>query len=70
MHWCFALINKRLAEIFFEGKNKSQVVAYCYVKAEEYKTKKEKNWIAQDTKRLRFLYKKGKYKRLLIKNSG
>ena len=64
MHWSFAIVNNRLAEIFFQGKNKSKIFAHCYVKAEEYKTKLEKSWIAQDVKRFRFLFKRGKYQRL------
>ena len=64
MGWSFAIINNRLAEIFFEKTKKQKILGHCYVKISEYKTKQERDWIAKDTKRLRFLYKKGKYKRL------
>jgi len=62
MYWSFALINNRLAEIHFEKKN--GVIKYfghALVKKSEYKTKQEQNWIAKDTKRVRLLYKNGKY---------
>ena len=41
--WCFAIVNNKLAEIFFENddkKKKSVVWAHCYVERSEYKTKK------------------------------
>ncbi len=41
MSWCFAIVNNRLAEIYFEEKKgKTKIIGYCYVKEEEYKTKK------------------------------
>ena len=47
MSWSFAIINGRLAEIFFDemhGKIKRRrrikISGHCYVKKEEYKTKK------------------------------
>ncbi len=66
MHWSFALVNNRLAEIFFETSKKSKIFAHCYIKRSEYKTKKEKDWIAEDTKRTRFVYRKGRYQRIKI----
>lgn len=65
MNWCFALVNNRLAEIFFEkGKKKPKIFSHCYVKAEEYKTKQEKKWIREDISRFQFVYRKNKYKEL------
>jgi hypothetical protein len=52
--WCFALINNRLAEIFFSEK--SGLYGYCYVKREEY-SKKEQKIINEDTKNYRFSYR-------------
>lgn len=63
MSWCFALVNNRLAEIYFDKvKGKSKIVAHCYVKRQDYRTKKEQKWIKQDTKKYRLIYQKGRYK--------
>lgn len=64
MSWCFAIVNNKLAEIYFKDwKKRSQIYAHCYVQKEEYKTKAEQKWILVDTKQCRFSYRKGKYKR-------
>lgn len=69
MGWCFAIINNRLAEIFFE-KNKSGIkfLGYCYVKENEYKLKKEKEWIKKDIVKHYFIYRNGIYKNSDTKN--
>jgi len=65
--WCFALVNNRLAEIYFEKKGrKTEIIGHCYVKAEEYKTKKEQKWIAEDTAKFKFNYRARKYKRIML----
>ena len=64
MSWCFAIVNNRLAEIFFD-KNKNgrtKIEGHCYVKKSEYKTKQEQSWIAEDTKKLKVAYRNKKYK--------
>lgn len=62
MSWCFALVNNRLAEIFFEKvKGKTKILGHCYVQKKEYKTKQEKKWIKKDTARFRFAYRKKRY---------
>ena len=63
MGWCFAMVNGRLAEIFFRHKKDGEPVieGFCYVKASEYKTKREKQHIKIDTKRYRFTYRNKKY---------
>jgi len=62
MHWSFALINNRLAEIYFEKKKGIvKYMGHAIVKKSEYKTKQEKEWIAKDTARMRLTYKNGKY---------
>ncbi|MEK7586998.1 MAG: hypothetical protein AAB453_03975 [Patescibacteria group bacterium] len=62
MSWSFAIINNRLAEVFFD-KKKGKILfwAHCYVKASEYKTKQEKNWIKNDTAKIRLIYRNQKY---------
>lgn len=67
MPWCFAIVNGRLAEIFFdEVKGKPRIRGHCYVKKEEYQTKQEQRWIGKDTVKFRFTWRKGKYKRISV----
>ncbi|OGJ43004.1 hypothetical protein A3B60_01050 [Candidatus Peregrinibacteria bacterium RIFCSPLOWO2_01_FULL_39_12] len=63
MYWCFATINNRLAEIFFKkGKTDSiKIFGHAYVNKSEYISKKEQKWIAEDTRKLKFSYRKGNY---------
>ncbi|MCG2691926.1 hypothetical protein L6272_03800 [Microgenomates group bacterium] len=62
MSWCFAKVNHKLAEIYFEGKpGKPKILGHCFVKKSEYKTKKELKWIDEDTKKFQLIYKNGKY---------
>jgi hypothetical protein len=69
MNWSFAIINNKLAEIYFERKKNGNVkfIGHCYVKREEYKTKKEQNYIDKDIVCTKLLYRKGDYKRILTK---
>lgn len=63
MTWCFAIVNGRLAEIFFDQKDEETVfLGHVYVKAEEYPSKKEQKWIKEDTNKHKFSYRKGKYR--------
>lgn len=64
MCWCFAIVNNKLAEIFFDEKKSGQVKirGHCYVKLEEYKTKTEQKYIKQDTSKFKFVYRNKKYK--------
>ena len=65
MDWCFAIINGRLAEIFFEKKgNKIKFLGHSYVKKGEYKTKEELKSIGEDTKKFKFSCRKSIYKQL------
>lgn len=69
MGWSFALVNGKLAEIFFDKKAGTPVIfAHCYVKKEEYRTKKEQKWIEEDTKKFNVAYRKKKYTVQLPKN--
>ena len=66
MNWCFAIVNGKLAEIFFERKKgKSIISGHCYVKMDEYKTAQEKKWIIADTGKYKFVWRNNKYKRIL-----
>lgn len=62
MSWCFAKVNNRLAEIYFnEEKGRLKILGHCYVKKEEYRTKKELKWIEKDTTKFQFKFIQGKY---------
>ena len=66
MYWGFAIVNGRLAEVFFNKLKggKRNIHSHCYVKEREYKTRHEKALIRNDTKNARLSYRKGKYRRL------
>ena len=66
MSWCFAIVNNKLAEIYFDkNKNGLKINGYCYVKKSEYRTKQECLWIKEDTAKFKFIYRMGKYRRIL-----
>jgi len=64
MSWCFAIVNNKLAEIYFDKKKNGQkkIWGHCYVKKKDYKTKQEQKWIIEDTKRVKMVYRNKKYK--------
>lgn len=63
--WSFAIVNNRLAEIYFDVvRGKMKVTGHCYVKKEEFTTKREQQHIEKDTKRYCFVYRNGIYKRI------
>ena len=65
MYWSFAIVNGRLAEVFFDrSKNGTvKIEGHCYVKMEEYTTKKEQHWIEKDCEKACFVYRNKKYSR-------
>jgi hypothetical protein len=65
MSWSFALINGKLAEIFFDKKKGVKFRGRAWVKKSEYKTKQEQEYIKKDTSKVRLSYKDGKYKRIM-----
>ncbi len=64
MFWSFAIVNNKLAEIYFDRhKDGSQKITnHCYVKKEDYKTKKEQKMIETDIKKFKVIYRRGEYK--------
>lgn len=63
MSWCFAIVNGRLAEIYFnETKKGIKFLGHCYVDRSEYKTKREQKWIDKDLVRHRFSYRNKNYR--------
>ena len=48
--WCFAKVNGKLAEIYFEKKRgKNEIYGHFYAKKSEYETEEEHKWIYEDT---------------------
>ena len=66
MHWCFAMINGRLAHVFFDvGKDGNKhIFAHSYIKASELRTRREKEMMKNDVKKTRLSYRNKKYRRL------
>lgn len=66
--WCFATINGRLAELFFDRRNgKLFFLGHVYVERSDYKTKKEQKWIDKDIKKYSFAFHNKEYS---DKNTG
>jgi len=65
MCWCFAIINNRLAEIYFDKdkKGKPKFIGHCYIRKNDFKTKAEQKAIKEDIAKYLFTYRKGKYSR-------
>jgi len=65
MGWCFAIVNNRLAEIYFERvrNHEPEIWAHCYVKRADFKTKTEQKEIAKDTEHLKIVYRNKRYYR-------
>jgi len=62
MNWLFAIINNKLAEVYFEKNGKTiTFLNHCYVKVSEYKTQKEQDYIKHDTKQLKLTFRNQKY---------
>ena len=64
--WSFGMINGKLAEFHFEIKKGKFYFTYghCYVKREEFKTRREQKMIDEDIKKYQFTYRKGKYRKV------
>ena len=60
--WCFALVNNRLVEIYFETKSgKLSIFGHAYVEESEFKTRHEMRLIREDTKKYHLSYREKKY---------
>jgi len=66
MYWSFAIINNKLAEIYFDKNKKGQpkFSGHCYVKKGDFKIKAELKAIDEDTAKYKFVYRKGEYRRV------
>lgn len=64
--WCFAIINGRLGEIYFEKHaGKPKIRGHCYVDRNTF-TKREQKMIDSDIKTHRFTYRNKHYKQKWI----
>jgi hypothetical protein len=66
MCWCFATINNKLGEIYFDKVrrgNKLRIIfkSHCYVKKSEFKTKEERQALDIDAAKFHIFYRNGKY---------
>ena len=61
MGWCFAIVNNKLAEIYFD---RNGIYGHCYVKKEEFKTNQQQKWIKEDTAKYKFTYRKDVYRKI------
>ena len=62
--WCFAFINNRLAELYFDRDKKGRLLleGHGYIDDTKGWTREEKKWIPIDTKKYQFSYRKGYYR--------
>ena len=66
MSWNFAIVNQRLAELYFEKQKNERVPhGHCYVNRDEFTKKREQKEIDIDIKRYIFSYRNKKYKNAL-----
>jgi len=66
-YWCFATINNKLGEIYFDkvgrGKKKRTIFkGHCYVEKSDFKTKGELRALDRESARYHISYRNGKYK--------
>lgn len=60
--WCFAKVNNKLVEVYFEKRRGKPVFfGHCYINIADYKTKRDKKWINSDTQKYDFIYKNKEY---------
>ncbi len=66
MDWCFAIVNGKLSEIYFNKNKKGDMkfIGFCHVNKSDYRTKMEKKYILEDTAKFKFTYRNNVYKRL------
>jgi len=66
MYWCFATVNNKLGEIYFNkigrgDKRRTVFRSHCYVKKSEFKTKEERRALDVDAAKFHISYRNGKY---------
>ncbi len=63
MNWCFAKINGRLAELFFEKNgNEPKVIGHAYVSVTKYTAKRELKLVEKDTAHYQLSYRNKVYR--------
>ena len=63
MSWCFAKINNRMGEIYFDKDKNGQIKfsGHCYVKKGDFKIKAELNALEKETEKFKITYRNKKY---------
>jgi len=66
MDWCFAIVNGKLSEIYFNKNKKGEMKfdGFCHVNKSDYKTKMEQRYITEDVARFKFTYRNNVYRKL------
>lgn len=65
MCWSFAIINGKLAEVYFDNKKDGpKFLGHCYVKRSDYTQKSELKQINHDIKTIKLRYYGKKYTNL------
>jgi hypothetical protein len=64
MNWCFAIVNNKIGEIYFDRSKSGRVSIsnHCYVGKSEFKNKEERKALEEDIKKFKVIYKNKKYK--------
>ncbi len=64
MNWCFAIINNKLGEIYFERKKTGRIkfLGHCLVEREDFTVKQEQKCIDEDIKKVKIIYRNKNYK--------
>jgi hypothetical protein len=64
-YWCYAIINRRLGEIFFTRKNNEPIIeGHCYLGKDEKFTKTEANVLQHDIIHNQFAYYRRQYRHI------
>lgn len=62
MNWCFAVVNNKLAEVYFKKNNSGTTfIGHAYVKKGDF-DKRERKMIETDITKYRFSYYRNKYR--------
>ena len=62
MSWSFAIINNKLAEVFFDKTRKGlKFRSHCYVNRSEYTDKRELKQLDKDTQKVKLTYRNQRY---------
>ncbi len=63
MNWCFAKINNRIGEIYFDRTKGGQarIFSHCFIERANFIAKEENEAFESDAKKFKVVYKNKKY---------